>query len=221
MCVLICRVGDSPILAANRDEVYTRPFTAPRRWVAETPFWAPRDEDAGGTWLGVNAAGLVAAVTNRSLLPQEPGRPSRGALVAGVLARRSLDAARDWLDRELRGPSPNPFQLVAARRGRAFLCAGGPDGVELAELRAGIHVLSNLHERGELRLELPADVDAVRLQKTLADRTPRLPGDHAICKVGSWRGTVAAAVIEPGRRFLFAAGPPGEVPFEAVASYPG
>jgi uncharacterized protein with NRDE domain len=83
MCFLICRVGERPLLAANRDEVYARPFSPPRRWVAETPFWAPRDEDEGGTWIGVNERGLVAAITNRSLLPAEAGRESRGHLVTG------------------------------------------------------------------------------------------------------------------------------------------
>ena len=49
MCVLICRVGEHPLLAANRDERYARPFVAPDLWEAPTPFWAPRDEEEGGS----------------------------------------------------------------------------------------------------------------------------------------------------------------------------
>ena len=96
MCVLICRVGQAPLLAANRDEVYARPFSSPRRWVADTPFWAPRDEEEGGTWIGVNRNGLVVAITNRSRLPAEGGRASRGLLVTGAL---SPTLAHLWTDR--------------------------------------------------------------------------------------------------------------------------
>lgn len=221
MCVLILRVAAKAWVAANRDEAYARPFSAPRRWVANTPFWAPRDEEEGGTWVGVNRDGLVAAITNRSLLPETRGRASRGLLVTGVLARGGLDAACDWLDGELRRAPRNPCQVVAFQGPRGRLFRVGPEGVESHDLAPGIHVLSNLHEPGELDFELAADASWDDIRPVLSDTTARLPRGYAVCKRAGWRGTVASALIEPGVRFLFAGGPPDAAPFEPVAGYPG
>jgi len=220
MCILICRVGDEPLLAANRDEVYARPFSGPRRWVADTPFWAPRDEEEGGTWIGVNCNGLIAGITNRSTLPTQTGRASRGHLVTGMLASADLDAARVWVEAELNGAQRNPCQLFAMHGPRAFLCRVGTDGFETRELPHGIHVLSNLHEPDEVDFGLEPDAGWDDMRPILADPSARLPRGFAVCKRAGWRGTVASALIEPGRRFLFAGGPPDETEYEPVADYP-
>lgn len=216
MCVLLCRVGERALLAANRDEVYARPFTAPKRWVAETPFWAPRDEDEGGTWIGVNDAGLVAGIANRSRLPGRDGLRSRGHLVTGVLGRPTLAEARAWLEAELARFPRNPFQLFLARGAEACLCVGGPEGFHLQPMEPGLHVLSNLHQPDEVRFDLAPDADTDALAALLRDTSPRLPGGYAVCKHTSWRGTVASALIEPGRRFLFSDGPPDLTPYRPV-----
>jgi len=221
MCILICRVGDAPLLAANRDEVYARPFSPPRRWVARTPFWAPRDEEEGGTWLGVNANGLLAAVTNRSRLGQEAGRASRGHLVVGALAAGDTASARAWLEEELALLPRNPCQLLVARGREAFLTRVGPEGVETETLGPGFHVLSNLHDLGEIDFDLEPDASWEEIRPVLADATPRLPRGYAVCKRAGWRGTVASAFIEPGKTFLFADGPPDEVGYEEVSGYCG
>jgi uncharacterized protein with NRDE domain len=220
MCILICRVGERPLVAANRDEAYARPFTAPRVWVAETPFWAPRDEEEGGTWIGVNREGLVAAITNRSTLPETPGRASRGLLVTGMLARGGFDRACAWLENELSRAPRNPCQVVVFQGVRGRLFRVGPDGTESRDLEPGIHVLSNLHEPDELDFGLSAEPSWDDLRRVLADTAPRLPRGYAVCKRAGWRGTVASSFIEPSRRFLFAAGPPDTVEFEPVAGYP-
>jgi len=220
MCILICSIGDRPLVAANRDEAYARPFSAPRVWVASTPFWAPRDEEEGGTWIGVNREGLVAAITNRSTLPETPGRASRGLLVTGMLARGDLDGACDWLEGELKRAPRNPCQVVGFQGVRGRLLRVGPEGVESRKLEPGLHVLSNLHEPGELDFGLAPDPAWEDLRSVLADTMPRLPRGYAVCKRAGWRGTVASSFIEPGRRFLFAPGPPDSVDFEPVPGYP-
>lgn len=220
MCILICRIGERPFVAANRDEAYARPFSAPRVWVSPTPFWAPRDEEEGGTWIGVNAAGFIAAITNRSTLPETPGRASRGLIVSGMLARGGLDEACAWAEAELRRSPRNPCQIVGMQGARGRLFRVGPDGVESRDLAVGVHVLSNLHEPGELDLGLAAQPTWDELRSVLADTTPRLPRGYAICKRAGWRGTVSSCLIEPGHRFLFAPGPPDAVAFEPVPGYP-
>jgi len=219
MCVLVVRVSPQPLLAANRDEAYARPFAPPRAWVAATPFWAPVDEEEGGTWIGVNRGGLAVAITNRSLLPEEPGRASRGHLVAGALARPGLDEAAAWLDSELRRAPRNPCQLLLLQGARARVLRVDA-GVEAADLAPGLHVLSNLHEPGEVRFDLAGDAGWDAIRPILRDTSPRLPRGFAVCKRAGWRGTVASALIEPGRRFLFAGGPPDATDYEEVPGYP-
>jgi len=221
MCVLICRIGERPLLGANRDEAYARPFRAPRLWAAGTPFWAPRDEEEGGSWIGVNEAGLVVAITNRSTLPQADGRASRGLLVTGALARPGLDAAVAWLEAELERAPRNPCQILLLQHGDNRLFRVGPDGVETRALAPGVHVLSNLHEPDEIDFGLPGDVDLEAIRPILADTSPRLPRGYAVCKYAGWRGTVASSLIEPNKTFLFAGGPPDRVGYERVAGYAG
>lgn len=221
MCVLVCRAGSEPLLAANRDEHYARPFSPPRPWVAATPFWAPRDEEEGGTWIGVNRNGLAAAITNRSRLEAQPGRASRGGLVTGLLARPDLVNALAWLRERLDAERYNPCQLWIAQGAESHHCQVGAKHWSLDPLEPGLHVFSNLHDPGEIDLGLATHAGWEEIRPILADRSPRLPRGFAVCKEAGWRGTVASALIEPGKRFLFADGPPDRVAYAPVAGYPG
>ena len=49
-------------LMANRDEYYERP-TSSMDWWSNKPILAGRDEQAGGTWLGVSKDGRFAATS--------------------------------------------------------------------------------------------------------------------------------------------------------------
>jgi uncharacterized protein with NRDE domain len=57
---------DAPVVAAaNRDELFDRPSASPDV-IDESPrVLAPRDEEAGGTWIGYNEHGVSVAITNR------------------------------------------------------------------------------------------------------------------------------------------------------------
>jgi uncharacterized protein with NRDE domain len=86
--------SDTPLLLiGNRDEFYARP-TQTLHWWDSGHILAGRDLQAGGTWLGVNRKGQLAALTNyRS--PPMPGAPSRGELVAEFL--NGSASAADYL----------------------------------------------------------------------------------------------------------------------------
>ncbi|MEX1184763.1 MAG: NRDE family protein [Gemmatimonadota bacterium] len=74
------------VLAANRDEFYTRPTAAAAFWDDAPHVLAGRDLAAGGSWLGVTRTGRWAALTNyRDPPTTRPGRLSRGALVGEFL----------------------------------------------------------------------------------------------------------------------------------------
>ena len=73
------------VVGANREENYARAGTPPRVLDGPTRAVAGLDPVAGGTWLGVNGNGLLAAVTNRPRLPVPEQPRSRGLLVRDLL----------------------------------------------------------------------------------------------------------------------------------------
>lgn len=145
MCTLLAVVpspGGVLQVAANRDEFLARPASPPARWPEEPRVLAPRDEQAGGTWLGVNAYGLFVGVTNRHGTERDSRLASRGQLVAEALRMESVDA----LHRHLAGLGPrvyNPFHLLYADgRGQAGLTFSDGVHVEQRRLGPGLHVLT-------------------------------------------------------------------------------
>lgn len=89
------------VLAANRDEFFERP-TQPARWWDDHPdVYAGRDLKAGGTWLGIDRKGRIAALTNiRNGQAPAADKRSRGELVANFLSadadpRAYLDQVRE------------------------------------------------------------------------------------------------------------------------------
>src|SRR5579862_3413527 len=75
------------ILGANRDEMANRPSRSPgRHWPDRPEVVAGLDELAGGSWLGVNDHGVLAAILNRAgALGPQAGKRSRGELVLEAL----------------------------------------------------------------------------------------------------------------------------------------
>jgi hypothetical protein len=125
MCtVVLLRRPASPwplLLAANRDELRSRPWRPPgRHWPDRADVVAGLDELAGGSWLGINDHGLVAGVLNRvgSLGPAS-GKRSRGELVLEALDHADADAAAAALS-DLDPEAYRPFNLVIADARHAY-----------------------------------------------------------------------------------------------------
>jgi hypothetical protein len=145
MCTLLALVpspGGVLQVAANRDEFLARPASPPRRWPGVPSVLAPRDEQAGGTWLGVNAHRLFVGLTNRHGTERDSGRPSRGQLVAEALREDSVAALHSRLS--ALGPRLyNPFHLLYADAwGRAGLTVCDGTRLRQEELGPGLHVLT-------------------------------------------------------------------------------
>src|SRR5437660_12013793 len=89
MCLLALffrAVEDAPlVVGANREEAYARPGQPPRILEGKFRAVAGVDPAAGGTWLGLNEHGLVAAVTNRPKVGGPAAPRSRGLLVRDLL----------------------------------------------------------------------------------------------------------------------------------------
>lgn len=147
MCTLALVRGMSTrfplVIAANRDESLTRPSTPPLLWPAPIRFVGGRDELAGGTWLGVNAQGLVVGLTNHwtGEIP-DPQRASRGGVVHDLLAAPDLDALRSAL--ALRDPrSTNPFLLIAAARSGEAWWTSSAEGLVVHPIEEAVFALGN------------------------------------------------------------------------------
>ncbi|MGJ8682921.1 NRDE family protein, partial [Paraglaciecola sp.] len=90
MCILFVAINqhkDYPlIIAANRDEFFNRKTAESHYWSEQNSVLAGRDLQAGGTWMGINKKGHIAALTNiRNPNKINPQAISRGALVSEYL----------------------------------------------------------------------------------------------------------------------------------------
>ncbi|MFM2068180.1 MAG: hypothetical protein RLZZ584_3089 [Pseudomonadota bacterium] len=191
MCLAAFALGrhaDFPlVLAANRDEYFERP-TAPLAWweVAGAPpgqgrILAGHDLRGGGTWLGLNAQGRLALLTNiRTGRGAPPGVPSRGELVpawlsgsTGAAALHAAMQARGHVDYNLvtadlvRPAAPWHWISSATGRVQAIEAGRGSPGGKVFGLSNGL-----LDEPWPKLVALRSRVDAAVAQATAHD----LPG---------------------------------------------
>ena len=91
MCLILLAWQAHPdyplVVAANRDEFFSRRTAAADFWGDAPDVLAGRDLEAGGTWLGVTRRGRFAALTNfRDPARNKTSAPSRGELVIRFLS---------------------------------------------------------------------------------------------------------------------------------------
>lgn len=233
------------ILGANRDEMLDRPWRPPARYWPDRPnVVAGLDELAGGSWLGVNDAGVVAAVMNRvGSLGPAPDRRSRGELVLEAL---DFDAARDAAEAlaELDPGAYRSFNLVLADRYEAFwlrnLGTDGPGSIDVTKLPAGLSMLTahDLNDTRSTRIKNylpqfqlarapdPESNDWAVWARLLGDRGGNGDVEGAMnISTDTGFGTVSSALIalpsdaRPDLKpvWRFAAGAPDRVPFEELS----
>jgi len=127
------------IVAANRDERHARPSAPADWWDGPASLLGGRDLTAGGTWLGVTAAGRFAAVTNIFEGASATAERSRGVLVTGFLTGSSAPA--DYAASVAsEGARYGPFNLLL-RDAEALHYVSNRNTT--AALGPGIHVVSN------------------------------------------------------------------------------
>lgn len=111
------------VVAANRDEQLARPSEPPARRDEEFGTFSPLDLQRGGTWIGINAFGVFAGLTNRMDIKSRPGCRSRGEVVMKALrshsAEEALHQTKCW-----DGQSLNGFNLIIADPIHLFLVQG-------------------------------------------------------------------------------------------------
>lgn len=167
------------ILAANRDELHTRPSQEAQWWPDRPDILAGRDLQAGGTWLAVSRSGRFATVTNyREHQRVRAGQRSRGEIVTNFVADdvEPQPFVASIGDADYAGVSV----LVANHE---HICYVSNRGDEAQALPAGIYGLGNAsldtpwsklrRAKKTLRALIDSDnVNSTELLRMLADREP-------------------------------------------------
>lgn len=147
MCLILLAYKTHPdadlVLGGNRDEFRGRPSAPPAVICRDPVIHAGRDLEAGGTWLGRNGHGMVAALTNRRPGADDPADAprSRGEIVLELLRRRSPEEAARWIG-ALDPGQYRPFNVLFGSAGGCF-AHGSDQGPHPQRLEPGFHVLSN------------------------------------------------------------------------------
>ncbi len=192
MCFILLGLKVHPdypfILAANRDEFYARPAKAAEFWDDNSNILAGRDLKEGGTWLGINHQGRIAALTNfRTPGAQDPTRESRGHIVTKWL--NDNKPAPEFLRALDSCPTRyNDFSLLAGDLTQVYFYSNYA-GAQSQTLTQGIYALSNHlldtpwpkvvngKRRFESILHVPNDDLADTLLELLSNKT-KAPDEH-------------------------------------------
>jgi uncharacterized protein with NRDE domain len=215
MCLILFAHKAHPryplILAANRDEAYTRPASPAAFWDDYPDIYGGRDLEKGGTWLGVSRCGKIAAVTNfRNAHAPRTAPRSRGELVSAYLSGNT-DAETYLRAVEARGDQYNGFILIAGDLDALYwLSNRGPSA---ARIPYGVHGLSN-HllntpwpkiKRSKLALEALLDADEETLTsglfEILSDRSEAADHELPDTGVGMQRERELSANFISGERY--------------------
>ncbi|MCK5438492.1 MAG: NRDE family protein [Gemmatimonadetes bacterium] len=244
MCTLIAfhHVFDDALLivATNRDEAYARPASPPA-WGGDRPrFLAPRDDEAGGTWMGANETGLWIGLTNAEHCPIERDRRSRGLLCRDLLSCASSSEVVAQLTRL--DHRYNAFNLLTIDADGGYLAEYADGRATARPLETGCRIVTNraiddtasepkvkraIELLGAAGLwDLPAGSPA---PESLVSTLALILGDHghsgddALCLHGERYGTRSAAVWRVGSpgtggsiELSYADGAPCSTPFVEV-----
>ena len=229
------------VIAANRDEFLDRPASQPVVLARNPEVVGGKDLKAGGTWLGLNAHGVVAGLLNRrSEAPADPALRSRGLLCLEAMGFATASEAARYVGRQ-NGADYNFFNLLIASRDQAFVAYNRNGEIELAELPPGLHLLTNLdvndfecpkislaYDRFAALARDSGDApDPARMRmalaRLLADHTtqldPRSGRLNSLCLHLDGYGTRSSSMIFLGQRpdqveHFFAEGPPCRTEFK-------
>lgn len=243
VCTLVIAwqvLDDAPLaVAANRDEVLDRPASPPQVIAGDPTIVAPRDERAGGTWLGYNDRGVLVGLSNRWTDWDLPRERSRGLLVLDLLGADSADAAASMVEEAVRADGYEPFNVAIADADVAVVFEW--DGrLRVTELAPGVHAMLNAGWDDRFAavdgIEGVADDQAEsarRIRATLAvaagesadrwlDRAALALADHdhGVCVHGDGYGTRSSSLIalyaDGTATYRFADGPPCEVAYAPI-----
>lgn len=234
MCLLALQyrlVPESPVLvAANREEVFHREWTPPSIQSGKPRVLCGIDQQAGGTWLGVNQHGMFVGVCNRrkSMPPMAP--KSRGSLCRQLLMCRSSQEAVSLAMEELSTGIYDGCNYVIADGDGGWAVHGGNE-LEAVELKEGLNIIANgdLNDPRDERVALvkrlltiqliDSPVKFLAMASKVFARAPSPPGRPSVILRGKDRGTVCSTLLALGTKprdaiYQFATGAPDQAKYE-------
>jgi hypothetical protein len=234
MCLLAIQyqlVPESPVLvAANREERYDRPSTPPSIQSGKPRALCGIDQQAGGTWLGVNQHGMFVAACNRRKWDTPSSPPSRGALCRELLRAGSAREAADRAVDELTTGNYDGVNFVCADAESGWVVHGG-DEVNVVEMEEGLSIIANsdVNDTRDPRVALArrlltlqtldSPVKFLAVASKVFARPPSPEGRPTIIVRNAEFGTVSSTLISLGKKprdaiYQFAPGPPDRCKYE-------
>ncbi len=234
MCLLAIQyklVPESPILvAANREELYSRPTLPPSIQSGKPRVLCGADQQAGGTWLGVNQHGLFIGACNRLKLMPAFNARSRGVLCRELMRAESAREAVDMALEELNTGEFEGVNYVCADGESGWIVHGG-DELEVVPLEEGLTIIAN-NDANDPRDErvkmahrllslqtLDSPVKFLAVASKVFARAPSPPGRPSMVYRGKERGTVSSTLLSLGSKprdaiYQYAAGAPDKAKYE-------
>ncbi len=229
---------EAPVaVAANRDEAIDRESDPPAVYSEAPLAIAPRDGEAGGTWIGYNEFGVFAGITNRWTDATLAGDRSRGRLVADVLEAESVAEAAAIVEETTATYEYDGFSLVVADAANA-ICFGWDGDLDRTTFEPGVHVVVNVAVDDDVQIpSIRQDVarqqatNATQVRRELTapadetaaawlDRAGEVLADHeyGVCVHENGYGTRSSSLIAIGEStsYRHAPGPPCETEYERV-----
>ncbi|SFF98554.1 Uncharacterized conserved protein, contains NRDE domain [Halopelagius inordinatus] len=231
------------VVAANRDEALDRPSEPPGVVSGDPAFVAPRDSEAGGTWIGYNETGLFVGITNRWVPVDGGGERSRGRLVRDALRCASAAAAKSLVEDAVTQAVYDGFNLVVADSEAAYLFEWDGE-LRTTAFDPGVHVVVNVGADGNF-FEPPERPGVGRAQAENAtavrsalvsnpeasasewrERAAAVLGDHeyGVCvhdpegRFGTVSSSLVTLFADGSAEYEFAPGPPCETAYRRVES---
>jgi uncharacterized protein with NRDE domain len=203
MCTILILYQVHPqfplIIAANRDEYYNRASTTPLVLQDSPRIVGGQDQEKGGTWMAVSAAGRFAGLTNqRTGSMPDKNRKSRGQVVMSALQARSAPEAKEHIA-SLNPQDYNPFNLLFGDAQHLYVayCHDDSPNILVEEVNQGFWVLPNdvidspkfnkvrrAKNLLQSQLQTPWETLQELLQQTLADHEVN-PKDEVFVPKGS------------------------------------
>jgi len=145
MCLIFISVNNHPkyklVIAANRDEFYSRKTIAAAPWADHPEVIGGRDLEANGTWMAMTKSGKIGMVTNyRDLKNINPKAPSRGHLVSEFLFNGTPSEAY-LKEVHLQASQYNGFNLVLGKLDQLYYYSNYQS--KIIPLKPGFYGLSN------------------------------------------------------------------------------
>ncbi len=215
---------DGYVLAMNRDELLSRESALPPEVFlrGRLGVLCPR-EWSGGTWIGINSAGMAFSLINWHSQPDrvcDAALVSRGEVVRALLSARSAKSAASIL-KELPLKRMNPFRVIVVSLDERSLAEwrSGRDALEFSFLSWMRHhwfssgldeATANSIRRGVCSRVADDSLDLPSLRKLHRSHAPKV-GPFSLCMHRADAGTVSYTELSVSGRMAsmyYIAGPP-------------